>query len=314
MKRCLLFVFLMLSLALSACGPEAAVPAATDSLPAETQAAPPPEPPPTEAPPAAPEPEPAGLPALPPDPQVITVEVEDGQELEAVYYPAAVNPAPLVVFIHWVAGDKSDWYEVAPWLQNRGLQNPYQNPGDNPWWDPAWFPPVPEDVSYGVFIVSLRSCEPFDVGCAGYEPENWLLDIKATLLTASELEGVDPARIAVIGSSIGADGAPDGCVLFNEVKPGSCQGALSLSPGSYLGMPYTEVVQKLDQENPPKPVWCLYSVDDKAASTTCKSASGTAYRAFEFPGWSHGTALLEPDLDPLPMQLILDFLAETIGG
>jgi len=31
------------------------------------------------------------------------------------------------------------------------------------------------------------------------------------MLKATELEGVDPTKIVAMGSSIGADGAPDGC-------------------------------------------------------------------------------------------------------
>jgi hypothetical protein len=93
---------------------------------------------------------------LPLDPQEITFTASDGQELTGYYYPAAVTPAPVVVFMHWNAGDKSDWYEVAPWLQNRGLDNPFENPGTEAWWDPSWFPAVPEDASYGVFIFSFR--------------------------------------------------------------------------------------------------------------------------------------------------------------
>ena len=74
---------------------------------------------------------------LPPEPQEITFKASDGQALTGYYYPAAVSPAPVVVFMHWVGGDLSDWYEVAPWLQNRGLKNPFTNPGSEPWWDPT---------------------------------------------------------------------------------------------------------------------------------------------------------------------------------
>ena len=47
--------------------------------------------------------------------------------LKGYYYPSASDqPAPLVVLMHWVMGDMSDWYEIAPWLQNRGLENPFR--------------------------------------------------------------------------------------------------------------------------------------------------------------------------------------------
>jgi dienelactone hydrolase len=308
-----LFFLVIVCLVLAACGPKQPVPAATEGLPVETQAPPTPEPSPTLPPTAPPSPTPAGPPTLPPEPQEIRFQAEDGQELLGLYYPAAVNPAPLVVFIHWVGGDKADWYEIAPWLQNRGLDNPYENPGQAPWWDPSWFPPVPQGISYAVFIFSLRTCEPYPAGCSGWDGAAWLRDIKAALLTASDLEGVDPTRVVTIGSSIGADGAADGCYLLNEVRPGSCQGALSLSPGNYLGVRYADAVRKLEAEQPPKPVWCFYGAGDREASPTCKSASGTVYKSYEFPGDLHGNLLLVPGIEPLPMQLILDFLAQTVG-
>jgi hypothetical protein len=42
------------------------------------------------------------------------------------------------------------------------------------------------------------------------------------MLKALELEGVDAGSVAVIGSSIGADGAADSCLWLNEQKPGAC--------------------------------------------------------------------------------------------
>ena len=36
------------------------------------------------------------------------------------------------------------------------------------------------------------------------------------MLKATELEGINPTKIVTIGSSIGADGAVDGCAWLNE--------------------------------------------------------------------------------------------------
>ncbi len=100
--------------------------------------------PPTETP-IPPTPTPAS--PLSPEPQEITFQASDGQTLTGLYYPAAVNPAPVVVFMHWVRGNQTDWYEIAVWLQNRGLVNPFPVPAQDPWWDPSWFPPVPANRS-----------------------------------------------------------------------------------------------------------------------------------------------------------------------
>jgi hypothetical protein len=297
-------ISLVLVLALAACQPGEAMPgdqaaAGGDGAVSQGQAAEPQSQP--------------GAPALPLEPHEIAFTASDGQALDGLYYPAAVNPAPIVVFMHWMGGDKSDWYELAPWLQNRGLENPFENPGDEPWWDPTWFPPVPAGVSYGVLIFSFRGCHPFPEGCTSGTPEEWLLDAQAALLAAMDLEGADPTRIAAIGSSIGADGAPDACAWMAENHPGVCQGALSLSPGHYLDIPYPQAVTALGAAQPPAAAWCLADENEIAVCNGAIDSGNQAFQPFEIPGGSHGNWLLSPDLDPQPMQLILDFLAGAVG-
>ena len=266
---------------------------------------------PTEVPPPLPTPTPE--PALPPEPQEISFNAMDGQELKGLFYPAARLNTPVVVLIHWIKGDKSDWYEIAPWLQNRGLKNPFPNPSDEPWWDPTWFPAIGEEISYNVFIFSLRSCLPMNAkGCPKFIANAWLDDVEGAMLKITELEGVDASQVVVIGSSIGADGAADGCLILNDRQPGACQGALSLSPGSYLGMEYAKVVETHSQSASPATIWCLA---DENEISICKSAGEYPnYQIFEIPGGDHGTMLLSPELTPLPLQLILDFLDLTLGG
>ena len=272
--------------------------------------------PPTTQPPtatASPSPTPSGPPALPPEPQEITFQASDGQALRGYYYPAAVNPAPLVVLMHWAGGDMSDWYEIAPWLQNRGQANPFPNPGDEPWWDPTWFPPVPQDASYGVFIFSFRGCAPYRVGCRSGTSAEELLDAQAAMSTAVTLESVDPTKVVAMGSSIGADGAIDGCVFLNEQQPGSCQGALSLSPGNYLTISYAEAVKSLGENQPPVAAWCLANEQEFGICEAAEMVGNPLYRDFMIQSGQHGNMLLRPGLEPLPMQLILDFLAQTVG-
>lgn len=45
------------------------------------------------------------FPALPAAPQEVTITTEDGRALAGLYYPAKVNPAPIVVLMHWAGGD-----------------------------------------------------------------------------------------------------------------------------------------------------------------------------------------------------------------
>lgn len=312
-----LFVIVIL---LSACklGKTPAV-TATSAPPSTDQppAAPPAEtqPPATVAPPVAtqtPTPLP-GNPPLLPEPQEVAFQASDGQELKGYYYPAAVNPAPLVVLMHWVGGNLSDWYEIAVWLQNRGQKNPFTNPGSEPWWDPGWFPPVPDGISYGVFIFSFRDCAPYQAGCAHWFPDIWRFDAQAAMDKAAELEGVDKTRIVTGGSSIGADAAPNSCTYLNQQTPGSCKGSISFSPGNYIGDPYPTVVHTLGQGQPPVAAWCLADENEFGMCESAELAGNTAYRDFMINNGQHGQMLLRPGLDPLPMQILLDFLAATVG-
>lgn len=267
---------------------------------------------------AAPTEEPTAEPAveatlLPPDPQIVTITTDDNFTLTGHYYPAAVNNAPIVVLMHWMVGDRNDWNEVAVWLQNRGVKNPFPNPGTETWWDPTWFPTVPADKSYAVLTYSFRDCLPYMDGCQSVQKENWLKDTKIVMEFARGLEGVDPNRIVAIGSSIGADGAADGCQMLNEEFPGVCKGALSLSPGNFLGVSYVDTIQKLGNNDPATAAWCLADPAEFGICESAEEAGNAAFKGFSIPDGDHGNMLLRPGLDPLPMQLILDFLDEILN-
>jgi len=313
-KTVLTFILLMLVITtLAACGKAAPgskptlaptePPAATTAAPIETAA-------PTEAATASPD---AEVNALPPDPRIVTITTKDNYTLTGYYYPASVNPAPLVVLMHWAGGDRNDWNEIAVWLQNRGLQNPFPNPGSDPWWDPTWFPAVPAGRSYAVLTFSFRGCKPSNQGgCAKIDKSGFLADIEGVVHKVHGLEGIDPNRIVMIGSSIGADGAVYGCAFYDDQYAESCQGALSLSPGNYLGVSYFTMVGKLKDNDPPTPAWCLA---DENEYNTCESGAeinNPVFKGLLIKGGGHGNNLLRPGLDPLPMQLILDFLGETL--
>ena len=260
------------------------------------------EPAPTDEPTTEPTAEPTEEPpvALPPEPQEISFQAEDGQNLQGRYYPAAADGAPVIILMHWAPGNMDDWNEIAFWLQNRGLSGSSPNVGQQPWLDPSWFPALPEGKSYAVFTFNFRSGDRSKL----------LLDAQAAFNAARDLPGVDPNRIVSFGASIGADGAPDGCAWLNENAGGGCLGALSLSPGSYLTVPYSEVVEKLGAETPPRPVWCFFSSGDTPSAETCQSVSDDHYRMVEWQGggW-HGMELIDPARDPNALVLIMDWLA-----
>jgi hypothetical protein len=266
----------------------------TATVTAEPTEEPTEEPAPTKEPTTEPTEEPPA--GLPPEPQEISFQAEDGQNLQGRYYPAAFEGAPMIVLMHWAGGDRNDWNEIAFWLQNRGLNGTSPNLGQELWLDPSWFPPITSGKSYAVFTFSFRGYEGGPVGA----PPEWLLDAQAGVQAARELPGIDPERIAAIGASIGADGAVDGCGADN------CLGALSLSPGSYLTLPYADAVHPMLEAE--QTVWCFFATGDLPSAVTCQDISEERYQTTEWAGDRHGMRLLEPEVDPSAMQLILDFL------
>lgn len=303
-------VFLLIALLLTACGSTstgATEPPAAPISPTNTSA-------PTLIPstdtPAAPTVTPE--PRLPADPQRVEFEAEDGTKLVGYYYPASVEPAPALILMHWAGGSNCDWVAVnlVQWAQNRGLpEGVAANPAcaNAQLHTPdslADFPPLPEGQSYAIFAFDYRG-HGESAGSSNWDPSGYLQDSIAAMKIAQGLDGVDPARVAAIGASIGADGAIDAC---GE----GCLGALSLSPGNYLGKKYASMVSTLGADN--KPAWCVASQRDAEAFPTCESASGENYQKFIYETQGHGMALFEDIYDPKITQVIFDFLQLAFGN
>jgi dienelactone hydrolase len=280
-----------------------APPTATTAPPSTT-----PEPPTATAVPPSATAEP-GLAPLPAEPQRIEFESEDGTKLVGMYYPAVVNPAPVVVLMHWAGGDKNDWVYVgmAAWLQNRGLEIP-PAPGSLPFDNPYPFTPLPADLSYSVFLFDFRNFGESAPSSLPFSESGplWEADARAAYARAQTLPGVDPAQVVGIGASIGADAVVDAC---GEI----CLGALSLGPGSYLDVPYPEAVSKVDEAG--KPVWCVGAEDDAAAVQACRSASGEHYQTQIYTAGGHAMSLFraENNLQPTLDGLIVEFLERVIN-
>lgn len=293
---------------LAACSTPSVAP--TVLSPTETQAeatntSHPPTPEPSQTPEATTTP--SGPSALAPEPQTVEFTTSDGVTLKGTYYPASTNPSPVIVLMHWIAGDENDWEAIAYWLQNRGLGK--ETAGSEQWLDSSWFPVVPEGFSVGVFTFTFRGCEG---GCKGYDLANWLLDAQAAVKTAAGLEGVDPKRVITAGASIGADGATDGCQLFNVEAANTCQGSLALSPGSYLTLPFSDVVGSLEKENPAKPVWCFASKGDIDSANACAQAGGEHYLSFIREGREHGMELIRPTVEPSVLEKLIEFIQMSV--
>ena len=242
---------------------------------------------------------------LPPDPLEISFFSKDGFPLQGKFYPGAEVDLPVVVLMHWYPGDQGDWEEIAYWLQNRGMTGIRRGV---PWLDPSWFPALPPETSYNVLTFTFRDCEG---GCSQLAAEDWLEDAAASLKAARSLQGVNPDQVIAIGASIGADAAVSSCAAALNEDPQDCLGALSLSPGNYLGESYAEQVNRLESSRPPRPAWCMYDQEEPEAAV-CETASGKLYQKQSWQGGNlHGMHLLTSTLDPLPLQRIVDFLNQV---
>lgn len=244
----------------------------------------------------------SNLSPLPADPQRVEFLTEDDITLVGYHYPAAVNPAPVVVLMHWANGDQTDWLYVGmvSWLQNRNAEIPVA--GTKKDFDtPYPFSPLSDDISFGVFTFDFRGYG--ESGFAG-ERSKHIMDARAAYKTAAELEGVDPSRVVGIGASIGADGVVDGC--------DTCAGALSLGPGDYLDLPYADAMKTMGDAG--KPVWCMAAENDLTSFYKCKDLSGVRFVKQIYPTGGHAMRLFraENSLQPPVEEEIVKFLTDIL--
>lgn len=290
-KGLFLVTFLVTALVLGACGgngvrPTESVPTVADT---PTESLPTPIPAPTET--AAPS-------LTKPDPTRVEFQSADGTPLVGYYYPAAVADAPIVVLMHWAGGDQTDWNMVGlvEWLRNW----PQPAAGSPKLAAPLSdvYVPMPDGLTFAVFTFDYRGYGE----SGGSTTRNKLVDDSiAALVQASKMERIDPSKISAIGSSIGADGAADSCAAF------PCVGVLSLSPGSYLGLPYNEAIAQLNENG--IPAWCVASEGDWESAPACRKAGGDRYKSIIYPGKAHGTEFLLDEGVPNGIgQVLLDWL------
>ncbi|TAK13498.1 MAG: hypothetical protein EPO32_05375 [Anaerolineae bacterium] len=331
MKRSLPTLFVALALLLSACGGTATEAAPPDEPAAPTDA-PPPEASATTEPTSAapPDAQPVdGSPwqsefdPLPAEPVAVSIPTADGRALSGMYYPAKVNPAPIVVMMHWAGGDQYDWWELAPWLQNRADEYaPGAWPGtgvNGPWLNPSWFPLVLPEASFGVLVFDFGG---YGSSPRGSSPDSDLQDVLAAVRFAATLDGVDPARVLALGGSLGADGALDACVLFNRdpSEGAACIGSLSLSPGNYLGAPFSYTEGALELGDAGHSVYCLAAENDRESGHVCAEPEHENYYGYIYSGDDHAMFLIQPYKMPSTppqssetLKLVLEWLALATG-
>jgi len=282
--------------------------------PAETQA--PPTEPPQPSPTLSPSPSPTILPK--PEPTRVEFQAEDGHTLVGYFYPSPYPNAPVVVLMHMMGYTQAGWVQLGlvDWLQNwpaggGGMFAPVLQS--------SIYPPMPAGLSFAVFTFDYRGFgeslpampnsftkSELDQWIAG-----WLMDSKAAYEKVKTMPGVDASRVAGIGASIGADGVVDTCAA-------GCLGALSLSPGDFLNIPFKDAVKAIEDAG--KPVLCIAHEKDEGSTRACNAASGTHYRSIIYTegGGDYGTHgmmfLMVPDYAPPDIgQVILDWLRLTFN-
>ncbi len=243
---------------------------------------------------------------LAPDPIVIEFEAEDGQQLSGLYYPAADNPAPVMVLFHWARGDQQDWRVIASWIQDRQLS--VEADPARPWLDPSWFPERSPQPSLGVFTFSFRECQE---GCAAWLTVDWLKDVQAAMEAVTRVHGVDPQVILTMGASIGADGAVNGCEWINNTDLGRCRGALALSPASYLTVPFEETALALLQDNPRVNLVCAFARRDDAVWETCSALPESTQVDYGYVD-DHGMEIFQPQRDPNILRVLDQFIQDSL--
>jgi len=191
------------------------------------------------------------------------ISAADGLVLQATYYSAPTRPAPAVLLLHQRGRDRTTWNALALRLQAAG---------------------------YAVLAVDQRGHG--ETGGA----EDWTLaqeDARAALSMLSELPGIAPGQISVIGASVGANLGLNACAGL----PG-CAAAVLLSPGlDYRGITTAGAMAQLGA----RPLLIVASEGDgnnPADSITLDGLAAGDHQLIILPDAGHGTDMLlsTPDL------------------
>lgn len=212
-------------------------------------------------------------------PQRIDFQSTDGTQLVGTYWPATHPSATGIMLMHMMRARKESWQSLPTLLQSQ--------------------------QGYAVFAFDFRGHG--ESKGSSSDRAGMLEDARAALSTFRALSGVDPERIVLIGASIGADAAVDIC---GE----GCIGAISLSPGSFLGTAYDAALLALGD----KPVLCVASEDDSQSAMTCRDNATLGlsdYQTQLYTGGRHGTDMLAiADQQPMLIDLIFDWLTAHFSG
>ena len=178
----------------------------------------------------------------------IRLMTRDDLELAGVYYPVATNSAAAVLLIHSYGKNHEEWGPVAPLFQENGiavLAIDLRGHGDS----------TRRLTADGVKTLDYHNFSPQDFTAM-------LLDINQAYDWLSTQPGIDAKRIAVVGSSIGANLALRYAAFNDEVA-----GLILLSPGIfYRNLRTDDAITHFGK----RPLCIVASEDDKYALESSK--------------------------------------------
>lgn len=287
MLRCIGIAALGLSLTLAGCVPSTPPPT-EPALQSEEDQVTTPTPVEEPTPTSADEEEGVGEP-LPPEPQRLEFQSGDGARLVGMYWPPAINPAPGVILMHQYGMSKESWLTFGTLLQGRAIATAHEA--------------AQEPRSYAVFAFDFRGHG--ESGGDASDRAGMVGDAQAALDFFKTLPGVDAEHIVMIGTSIGADAAVDAC---GE----GCIGAGSLSPGSYLDIPFNDGLAALGD----KFVLCVATEGDVPSAQTCRDGTNVGlgnYRTHIYSGNQHGIGMFDIfDQSPALIDMLFQWLSENV--
>ncbi len=178
----------------------------------------------------------------------IKLLTRDDLELAAVYYPVATNSAAAVLLLHGYGKNHEEWRAVAPLFQMNGiavLAIDLRGQGDS----------TRRLTADGVKTVDYQNFGPQDF-------TDMLLDVNQAYDWLASQPGIDKHRIAIVGSSLGANLALRYAAFNDEVA-----GLILLSPGlSYRNLRTDDVIARFGK----RPLCIVVSRDDEFAFESSK--------------------------------------------
>ncbi|MBN2471639.1 MAG: alpha/beta fold hydrolase [Anaerolineae bacterium] len=196
-----------------------------------------------------------------PEPVEVTLEAADGLLLVGDYYAAAPQAgeeaAPAVLLLHMLGSARIMWRPLVPALAEAG---------------------------YAVLAVDMRGHGETrgarDWPLAEQDVQAWLDWLRAQ-------EGIDPARLNIVGASIGANLALRGMANDAEIVT-----AVALSPGlDYQGVTTEDALATIAK----RPVYLVVGQRDRSSAESVRALAGQlagAGMARFFDSFEHGTSLL----------------------